>query len=281
MAGIVWLASYPKSGNTWLRAFLERYHDPARPVEINHLRIWHAAHFALFDLYGVVEVSELSDEEVEALRPRLYRLMASGLTAPVFLKVHDAFDTTADGVPLFPPDATQAVVYVIRNPCDVAVSVAHHFGTSLGEAVSMLCREEVVLGDRTAQCRQRVRSWSGHAKSWIDESGLPVCAVRYEDLLAHPLEGFARVLASIRVAVDRPRLLDAIEHSRFDRLQTQERTAGFFERSPQATAPFFRSGRSGDWRHHLTPDLVRCLVDTHGEVMRRFGYLTPAGEPTS
>jgi hypothetical protein len=279
MAGIVWLASYPKSGNTWARVFIQNYQNPARLADINDLAVGHAAQHALFDLFGAVEASDLGDDELQALRPALYRTIASAIGAPLFLKVHDAFSTTADGVPLFPPDATRAVVYIIRNPGDVAVSLARHFGSSLGEAVSMLCREDTAVRDWAGQCRQHLRSWSGHVKSWMEESALRASAVRYEDLLADPVRGFTALLATAGLVIDPDRLLGAIEHSGFERLRSQERAAGFTERHPKATSPFFHTGRSGDWRDHLAPDLMRRLVDAHGEVMRRFGYLTPAGEP--
>src|SRR5688572_20447375 len=113
MAGLVWLASYPKSGNTWARVFVQNYQNPARPAEINGLGIRHAAQNALFDQFDAVEVSDLTDDELQGLRPALYRTMASAIADPLFLKVHDAFGTTADGVPLFPPDATHAVIYII------------------------------------------------------------------------------------------------------------------------------------------------------------------------
>jgi hypothetical protein len=277
--GIVWLASYPKSGNTWTRVFVQNYQNPAGPTDISQLTITNAAQHALFDQFGTVEVSELTDEEVQALRPALYRAMASATPDSLFLKVHDAFSTTPEGVPVFPPEATRAVIYIIRNPCDVAVSLAHHFGTSLSEAVSMLCRDDAVVSDRAGHCRQHLRSWSGHVKSWMDASELHACAVRYEDLLADPVRAFTRILTAVGLGVDQQRLLRAIEDSSFERLQTQERAAGFTERHPKATAPFFRSGRSGDWRNHLVSAQVRRIVDAHGEVMQRFDYLTPAGEP--
>jgi len=278
MAGIVWLASYPKSGNTWVRVFLQNYRYPGSPAEINDLGTLHAAQHALFDRFGALEVSDLADDEVERLRPELYRAVASETSDTLFLKVHDAFSTTPDGVPLFPADATHTVIYIVRNPCDVAVSLAHHRGTSIPESVSTLCRESMAVRDRAGQCQQRLRSWSGHVKSWVNESGLSVCAVRYEDLLADPVQAFSRILTAVGLAINRELLLRAIEHSKFERLQAQERTTGFSERASEATAPFFRSGRSGDWRNHLTPELVNRLVDAHGNVMQRFGYLTPAGE---
>jgi aryl sulfotransferase len=279
MAGIVWLASYPKSGNTWARVFVQNYLDPLAPADINQLTIRHAAQHALFDQFGAVEISDLTDDEVQSLRPALYRTMAAAAADPLFLKVHDAFGPTADGAALIPHDVTRAAIYIVRHPGDVAVSLAHHSRLSPADAVGMLCREESILRDRAGQCRQHLRSWSGHVRSWVDEPRVRVCVIRYEDLLADPPREFSRMLAASGLAIDQPRLVQAIEQSRFERLQAQERAAGFTERPAIATAAFFRDGRSGSWRDHLTADQVRRLVDVHGPVMQRFGYLTPGGDP--
>ena len=61
--------------------------------------------------------------------------------------------------------------------------------------------------------------------------------------------------------------------------QGQEKVNDFRERSPRSPGLFFRSGRVGGWREELAPDLVRRLIDAHGETMRRFGYLDENGQP--
>jgi len=74
------------------------------------------------------------------------------------------------------------------------------------------------------------------------------------------------------------RVATALGFSRFDQLQLQERDKGSRERWPKA-ASFFRKGLVGDWRNALTPEHVRRLIDAHGDVMRRFAYLTDDGVP--
>ena len=111
--------------------------------------------------------------------------------------------------------------------------------------------------------------------SWTGQSDLPLHVARYEDLLADPRAGFGAVVRFAGLAGDGPRLDRAVEHSAFPRLQAQEAESGFAEKQPTAPS-FFRAGVAGSWRTALTPSQVRAIVDAHGEVMERFGYLKEA-----
>ena len=211
------------------------------------------------------------------LRPLLHTLLVAELPRPTFLKVHDACIHTAAG-PLFPRAATAGVVYLVRNPLDVAVPYAHHMQWSIDRTVEEVNRS----GIASARCRRRFHddfaistlSWSRNVSSWV-EADLPVHVVRYEDLLADPVDAFGAVVRFAGLAWDRSRVARAVDHARFDRLRAQEEREEFGGR--QATAPsFFRSGRAGDWRSALSPRQVRALVEAHGPVMKRFGYLKEA-----
>lgn len=279
MAKIVWLASYPKSGNTWLRVLLTNYlRNAETPADINALdsgpmasaRIW-------FDEWVGIEASALDDATVERLRPGVYRCLARDAPETLYMKVHDAWRRTDSGEPLFPPDVTDRVVYILRNPLDVATSSAHHYNTSLEQATEYLCDPAFFLGrslgETLDQLRQRLGTWSDHARSWLDESGLLVHLVRYEDLKRDPESAFSEVVRFCGLPYDADRVRRAVAFSDFRELQRQEREAGFRERPGIASAPFFRQGTSGVWRRELTPDLVAQIVATQGDTMRRFDYL--------
>jgi hypothetical protein len=284
MKAIYWLASYPKSGNTWLRVLLANYRQPdGRPVGINHLPGSIASSRELFEEGVGLDSSELSISEIGCCRPVAYRAVAGRLAAPTFVKVHDAWSRAADGTPIFPPEVSAGVIYIVRNPLDIAGSLAHHRGVRIGEAVEILCDEEARIADAAdrleAQLPQAVGSWSRHARSWIDESHLRVHVVRYEDMLADTPAALCGVLEFAGLSVDEARVAASVEAARFDRLQAQERAEGFVERSPRATRPFFGRGIAGGWRQDLSPDQVRALVFAHGDTMRRFGYLDATGHP--
>jgi aryl sulfotransferase len=286
MAKIIWLASYPKSGNTWMRALLTNYRNNAdTPADINELDGGPIASArALFDEWVGVEASTLEDTVIDRLRPAVYRCVAREAGETVYMKVHDAWSLTDRGEPLFPADATAGVVYIIRNPLDLAASWAHHSGSEIADAVESLCdaagSARRVPRGLDQQLRQRRGSWSEHVRSWTEDSGLEVHVVRYEDLHRDPEEVFAGVLDFCGLAPEAARVSKAVAFSNIDELRRQEATRGFRERSARTPGQFFRRAAVGSWRDELSVEQVGCLTDAHRETMIRWGYLeTAAASP--
>ena len=278
---IVWLASYPKSGNTWLRALLTNYlNEEDEPASINSL----AGHPELllreeFDERIGLSSADLTPEEILDYRSRLHEQLGAELTRLSFYKVHDAFLRTAGGALLFPPGATHGAVYLVRNPLDVAVSYAHHWNWSMARAVVELCRPEAALSQHSSGIHyllpQPLLTWSSHVESWLEQRELPVHVARYEDLLADTDAVFAEILRFIGLEPDAGRVTGAVADSRFEQLRAQEERFGFGEK-PRTCRSFFRAGRAGSWRDELSREQVRTLTDTHAGAMERFGYLREA-----
>src|SRR5438105_4789062 len=137
MGEIVWLASYPKSGNTWVRVFLTNYlRDGSEPADINDLDgAPIASDRNRFDELSGVESSDLTADEVARYRAAVYRAFAAETEGLLFVKVHDAHRDPDCSEELFPAEVTRHVVYIIRNPLDLTVSLAHHFGISIDETL--------------------------------------------------------------------------------------------------------------------------------------------------
>jgi hypothetical protein len=274
MSGILWLASYPKSGNTWLRAFLANYlADAPSPVDINTL-----PDFAYGDMrveyYEQVSgktATELGWADINALRPRVHHFLARSRPGIVFVKTHTLL-TTIDMVPTITPDATVGAIYVIRNPFDVAVSFAHHYGLSVDEGVRALCLSELRIEPKAGHIPQVVSDWSSHVESWIRPPGLQRLILRYEDMLASPQGTFGRVVEFLRLPKVRERLKRAIRHCSFRVMAEQERKRGFVERSRNADR-FFRKGGAGGFRDDLSEQQVAALVDRHRPMLRQQRYL--------
>jgi hypothetical protein len=284
MSGIVWLASYPKSGNTWFRVFLTNLQRNAdTPADINTLEatpIASARH--LFDEAVGYEAGDLTLEEIDRLRPRVYEHLAATAAETLYLKTHDAYTMTDTGEPLLATSATQGALYFLRNPLDVCVSFAHHSACDVEPMLRAMGKASYALAAQTDrlpnQLRQCLLSWSQHVLSWVEGLPFPVLVVRYEDMHQCPLETFARAAAFAGLPHESERVARALYQSRFAELQNQERAHGFHEKMPRATS-FFRQGTIGSWRQHLTREQARRIVCAHREVMQRFGYLTAAGEP--
>jgi len=273
-AGMILLASYPKSGNTWLRILLSNLvHDGERPQDINELLVAGtiASDLQLLTDLTLLDSHLLRDDEIERLRPDTLERFAAEQDCATFIKVHDAYrHLPPGGVPLV-GRAARAAVYVVRDPRDVVLSYAAHNDCAIGKAIADLNDSANTFHDkRRRQARLQVCDWSGHVRSWLDQREVPVYAVRYEDLSTDTVTEFMRVLDFIGVTVAGERIARAVRHSAFSELQRQERDKGFVERGGHA--PFFRSGKIGGWREHLTPAQVRQIENAHGAVLERMGY---------
>ena len=280
---IWWIASYPKSGNTWLRVLLANYlRNEGGPIDINSLEASVASAREAFDEHVGVEASDLTLEEIDRLRPVAYREVARRAIGPVYMKVHDAYCRVPAVGAMFPPDVTAGVIYLIRNPLDVAVSFAHHaavpFETAVGWMNDPDCSMAADPAEIGTQLRQRLLTWSGHVNSWTQDLDAPVLVVRYEDLLQDTFAAFSAVVRFLQLDLDPSRVSRAVTASAFETLSQQERLSGFVERMP-VSGTFFRRGIAGAWRDELPSGLADKVIRDHALVMRQFGYLPASSEP--
>jgi hypothetical protein len=276
MGNICWLASYPKSGNTWLRAFLANIvADAARPVELSELHKY-CEDEALPEDYSALAQqpsTELTLSQIASLRPRVHERIARRHPATVFVKTHNRAGSI-DGHPLHNLDVTAAAIYVVRNPLDVVVSMGSHFGLTIDEAIAYLGSEQAASLNDALYVTQVLTSWSQHVASWADQSGPSVLVVRYEDLLEKPTKTFGKVARLLGMGANPARVERAIRHASFPVLAAMEGRHGFVEASGKGDR-FFRRGRTNQWRSSLSKDQIAHVVADHREQMARFKYVPP------
>lgn len=277
-AKIIWLASFPKSGNTWFRILLANLAaGEAGPSDINDLyeQGGSACNRWEFESLTMLDSALLSYDEIDCLRPLVYEAMTAEAVGQRWVKVHDAYTITPSGEPLFGRGLSCAAVYVVRDPRDVAVSLAFHHSTTLDAAVRLVNSSDGVYCEsrdgQDRQLRQRLAGWSGHVTSWLDQTEVPVHVVRYEDLLAAPARHFAAALKFAARPATEAEIERAVRFADFAELQRQENEKGFMERISRTT-PFFRSGRAEGWREMLSAEQVAAIERCNGAVMARLGY---------
>ena len=282
MTRLIWLASYPKSGNTWFRLLAANLSAEDEPVDINKIgeRGGIASARDEFEFHTLLDSGLLTHDEADSLRPRVYQTMAledDGEDLRL-VKAHDAYLTSASGEPLLGGAlGADRAILIVRDPRDVAPSLANHRKIGLDAAIALMADPGACFAAspraQTPQLRQRLLDWSGHAASWLGQTDLPVHLVRYEDLQAAPLATFTAAMAFAGrqvLAADAER---AVAFARFDRLQAQEREQGFIEWRPGgASTLFFRRGQTEAWRSELTAEQVQRIESAHGPMMRRLGY---------
>ncbi|UUL82447.1 sulfotransferase domain-containing protein [Sphingomonas qomolangmaensis] len=292
MKRTIWLASYPKSGNTWFRMLIANL-GRSEPADINALpsRGGIASGRAMFDSAMLFPSALLTHDECDRMRPMVYRSGAmhawrdpdeedagEGIGGVHFIKTHDGWTIGDDGVPLLGGAAAAAgAILIVRDPRAVAASLAHHEARSIDDTIGFMgSRTSAFCGrdDRLhRQLRQRLLGWSAFHASWLDQAELPVHCVRYEDMHADPAARLAAALDFAGVAADRDTIARAVEFARFDALTAQEREKGFREAPPsRVDRAFFRRGRADGWRDELSTGQRRAIERDHHAMMQRLGY---------
>lgn len=277
MGNIVWLASYPKSGNTWLRAFLANLiANRPEPVPLDELSRYgdNDARPELFAAVAGGSVAGMDFPQLCALRPQVHANIAAAAPKTVFVKTHCAAGTI-DGVPLHNPDVTAGAIYVVRNPLDVAISMSHHFAISLDEAIGFLGNDDAATENNDLFVTEFLGSWSRHVRGWTATGNPRLLVLRYEDLLEKPAKWFGKVARLVGLDADRGRVERAIRHAAFQSLRGMEKRDGFVE-VPIKGKQFFRAGRANQWRETLSREQALRVIERHREQMARFKYV-PAG----
>lgn len=273
---IVWLASYPKSGSTWLRALLTASLCPDEPVDLNRL----VGASVVFERAGLDEHAAIDSahhplNELLPYQSHFHCAVGREQGGPLFIKTHSAFRSAPDGIDLFPREASAGAIVIVRNPLDIVASYAHHEGKPIEAIVARMAdtaATQDAWGDRASKALpQLIGDWSGNVASWLDQQAMPVCLMRYEDMLADPHRELARVLAFSGLERDPNTIRQAVDLCSFARLSEAEANAGFVEK-PSQSRSFFRSGEAGRGASELTERQLAGVLSAHGAMMGRLGY---------
>ena len=278
MGNIVWLAAYPKSGNTWLRAFLYNLiEQPAKPGRIASLPDYFESESDprwYLPMLGGRTLEECSAEEIISLKSAVHRQIANSRPrGSVFTKTHNRFGSYNDH-PLQNTSVMSGAIYIVRNPLDVVLSTADHFGLTIDEAIDFMANEETGTPSNMENVVSYLGSWSSHVESWTRQVHKQIIVLRYEDMLDKPLKAFGQVAKLIGLGKDKNGIKRAIRYSSFAELKKQESGEGFIERS-QNSKHFFRKGKKNQWINQLSDTQAERIIDRHRQQMQTYKYVPP------
>jgi hypothetical protein len=283
MGNIVWISSFPRSGNTWFRCFLAGLLQPNLELDLADLPSLHCANRQLIEQSLCFSTGDLTVDEVNKVRPGVYRHWSETWEAssPLFIKTHDCYTSQPQGLPIFPADASRAVVYIIRNPLDVCVSYAKFWGDNdYDTAADYICDPEhshpLDQNNLFGQLYQHISDWSHHVKSWGSNQDIPTKVVRYEDMKMKPAHVFLDIVQFLELPYGEQEVKSSLAKCDFANLQKRESQSGFKDR-PYKGSQFFRQGEINSWRKTLEPHTVNRIVNCHAEEMIKHGYLAKDG----
>jgi hypothetical protein len=237
----VFLTSYPRSGNTWMRFLVGNLVYPNDPVTFLNLES------LLPDMYIH------SDREMRGLR------------RPRTIKSHECFD------PRY-----QRIVYIVRDPRDVAVS-NYFWELKKGSFRDGFPIQEFIPRWMAAQYWPRLGNWGDHVTSWLStrRNHPNFVLIRYEDLKQHTTRELARVAGLLQIEPTAERLESAIKLSSAERMRQLENTQGgkwLQTKYTRQDTPFVRKASLGGWKNALPPESVSLIEAAWQHLMTELGY---------
>ena len=278
---IFWISSYPKSGNTWMRAI------------ISSIFFTNDGKF-IFDYFKYVQSFDL-DKRFEFVKKinrtdynKLHKLETlakywiEGQKNIVidgdfqFLKTHHSC-VKLNNYPFTSSTITMGAIYLIRDPRDIVLSYSNHLGQSIDRTIELMVNKETTapyVGEK--KLKIYLSSWNVHVNSW-QNINIPVLLIRYEDLLTDTkniiieLVNFFEKNFKIKFRNIKNKLENILETTHFDKFKNYEKKYGFAEASRYTN--FFRKGKIYQWRNKLTNKQIKTIEDAFGNTMKRFKYL--------
>ena len=274
---INWLASYPKSGNTWVRLLLDAYIWDRVP-DINSINSTRGDQKKKWYNDGSFDIMDYPLEEQLLARGMMLLkmnkafgdgILANDVNLPLIIKTHCA-NAIVNQAALIPDVITNRIILVVRDPRDIAPSYANHLGVSLDEVIDIMLEDNSAAhsDSNPDHLPENMMSWKMHTQTYITDKEKKVYVVKYEDLLEDPILNFTWILESFQLPIDKERIKRAVDNCKLSKIKAQEEKDGFRELSNNATTKFF-----GAKKERLNPEQCKRLEDHAKDMMTGMGYL--------
>ncbi len=275
-AQINWISSYPKSGNTWIRCFLEAYFTGQ--VDINAISISVQDDVApAYQTGNNTDITKRPIDIQQLMRPAallrfVEKYQETGLKVPLFIKSHSP-NVTCNSIDLLPTSLTKSTLYIVRDPRDVLPSFSKHMGVDIDVGLKWMTDKYRTLNASETRVADYISDWATNVSSYMHDKERNTLLVRYEDIRANPISEFRKILTHFGIDPVVERVKRAIELVELDKLRKKEQEKGFIESSPHAKNQFFGKGEIGGYKNKLTVKQINTIEKKFGHVMKKLGYL--------
>jgi hypothetical protein len=275
---IIWLASYPKSGNTWVRLFLSSLLSNNENLDINDIKI------SLFPrkIHFNGLVKDTNDLKETTLNYIVAQDKINLDNKIKFFKTHSAnwkaYNTSFTNL-----ENTLAVVHIVRDPRNIITSILNHFSKeSYLEALEFMKNSTQRIWDdknENEKILTIISNWSNHYNSWkkFKKNNL---LISYERLLNEPEKEFTKICNLLNKVAnlnfEKEQVSKAIDKCNFSNLQKLEAASGFVEAASDKDGnvkKFFNLGPNNNWKNLLDPKIKLQIENLFENEMKELGYI--------
>ena len=285
---IIWIASYPKSGNTWIRSLLSSY-------------LFSKDGKFSFKLLKNIEQFSSKDFLSDKLKSSNYQAIISKNWIPSqkiinrdkkihILKTHNAL-CSINGNNFTDSFNTTAVIYIVRDPRNLITALSHHYELSLDEAFSFLTNKRKIIFPVNIENNEKnikesedfnfLGDWSTHYHSWKNINFCPIKIIKYEDCLIDAQKVFVSTLnflsKFLKFEFDKKKINSSLTSTSFKNLSQMENKEGFHESATSSKTmkkiKFFNLGKKNNWKSLLDKKIVKKIESRFKNEMSELGYL--------
>ena len=276
---IIWISSYPKSGNTWVRTFISTYYlSSSDKFDFSMLKnIRQFPHEKFFDkkisdINSAINNWDLAQYNIN-LRNKL-----------IFLKTHGAL-VKINNTAFTNKRHTLGAIYIVRDPRNVVTSLANHYQLTFDESLKFMTNKKKFLLKKSDSSNfgnfTFLNSWSEHYKSWLYNKEFNLLFIKYEDLENDTLNTFKKIVKFLNKItkkdkkIDTDRLVKIIDTISFETLKKKENEEGFPEaiiNNEKQTIDFFYLGKKNKWQKLLSSKQIDRINYIFNEDLKRLGY---------
>ena len=282
----IWLASYPKSGNTLVRSLLASYFFSKDGI-YNFSLTKNIKQFPILKLFEDLGIDITNENEVIANYIRVQQSF-NKKESTQFLKTHSYLFNIENNA-FTDLNNSLGVIYIIRDPRNVVTSYANHFSISVDESTNYLINKWVLSGNINSfnyvkQTTLYSGTWASNYKSWKSfKSQGKYLLIKYEDLINKKEEMLLKMLKFIyklnkkNFEIDKVKFKNVINSTSFERMKALEKEVGFNESKVHNKTgkkiTFFNLGKKNDWKKIISPTIKEKIENAFKEEMEELGYL--------
>ena len=277
---IIWIASYPKSGNTYIRSFLSAYYF-SKDGEFDFNLLKNIKQFPNTEFFEG-EISNLDDASNNWLQAQKRIKDRKKIK---FLKTHSCLGAYK-GKPFTTLDYSLGGIYIVRDPRNVISSIMNHFSLNVEKAYEFMT--DIHRGIRSNvdddySTYSYLSTWAKHYKSWANSKNFRKIIVKYEDLEVNKYETFRDLIVFTNTIinnserVDKKKLMKAIDSTNFNVLKNKEKNEGFnealYSEEKKRKKVFFNLGFNNRWKKILRSDIREKIEHVFNKEMKEIGYI--------